>query len=74
MSFSASFLSLACPTKRITRKEKMLSEMNEIVPWRDLENIITPYWMDPVVGRKRTALSLLLRMYFLQQWYNLSDE
>ncbi len=74
MSFSASFLSLACPTKRITRKEKMLSEMETIIPWNDLVSFIAPHWVDPTIGRKRTSIMLLLRMYFLQQWYNLSDE
>ena len=60
--------------KRTTRREKFLAEMENVVPWTELEAVIAPVY--PVGRRGRPPIGLLrmLRVYFIQQWYGLSDE
>lgn len=61
--------------KRVTRREKFLGEMNEIVPFERLEAAIEPHYPSSGrVGRPPLGIALMLRMYFLQQWFGLSDE
>jgi IS5 family transposase len=47
--------------------------MNNVVPWQELINILLPYYAEKTLGRNKTDALLLLKIYFLQQWYNLSD-
>lgn len=54
------------------RIEKFLNEMERVVPWGALCEAISPYYKSDV-GRKPHDLELMLRIHFLQQWYNLSD-
>ena len=44
-----------------------------MVPWRDLEALIEPYCSKAGNGRQPVGLSIMLRVYILQQWLNLSD-
>jgi len=61
--------------KRVTRREKFLAEMEQVVPWARLEALIEPlYPTSGRVGRPPKGVSLMLRMYFLQQWFGLADE
>ena len=60
--------------KRITQKEKFLSEMNDIIPWTDWVNKIVPYYPKGKRGRPPRGIEVMLRMYLLQIWFNLSDE
>ncbi|MBE0589342.1 MAG: IS5 family transposase [Hydrogenophaga sp.] len=61
-------------TKR-TRKREFLDEMNLVVPWAELVSLISPH--APAVGikggRPPFAVQTMLRIHFLQQWFNLSD-
>jgi IS5 family transposase len=61
--------------KKVTRREQFLAEMDAVVPWRRLLSRIEPHY--PRAGRKggRPAMPLetMLRVYFLQNWYALSD-
>ena len=61
-------------TKR-TRKRIFLDEMNLVVPWSELVNLIQPF--APVAGsqggRPAFAVETMLRIHFLQQWFGLSD-
>lgn len=59
--------------KKQTRRERFLSEMDQVVPWARLLNRLSPYYRQAPVGRKRIGLEVQLRIYFLQQWYGLSD-
>jgi IS5 family transposase len=61
------------PLSRQTRKRTFLDEMNKIVPWSDLKNLIEPHYPSNKVGRPAYALETMLRIHFIQQWYNLSD-
>lgn len=58
---------------RKTRRELFLEQMDKVVPWRELEALIEPHY--PKAGNDRPAvgLSIMLRIYFLQHWFNLSD-
>ncbi len=69
-----SFASLTYQNKKIiTKKEKFLNEMNATVPWKRLLELIKPYYPNKVKGRKAMPMETMLRIYFLQHWYNLSD-
>jgi len=61
-------------TKR-TRKREFLDEMNLVVPWSELVALIAPYTPKPGAkgGRPPFAVETMLRLHFLQQWFNLSD-
>ena len=59
--------------RRKTRREMFLNQMDKIVPWRELEGLIEPYYPKAGNGRPPVGLSIMLRLYFLQHWFNLSD-
>ena len=61
-------------TKR-TRKREFLDEMNLVVPWADLVALIAPHApaRGSQGGRPPFPVQTMLRMHFLQQWFNLSD-
>lgn len=61
-------------TKR-TRKREFLDEMNLVVPWAELVSLIAPHAPAPGAkgGRPPFAVRTMLRIHFLQQWFNLSD-
>jgi IS5 family transposase len=59
--------------RKKTRREKFLEEMDGIVPWRELESLIEPHYPREGNGRPPVGLSIMLRIYFLQHWFNLSD-
>ena len=58
---------------RATRREQFLQQMESVVPWKELTDVIAPSY--PVAGNGRAPISLerMLRIYFLQQWFDLSD-
>src|SRR3972149_2431815 len=58
---------------KVTRREQFLAEMDEVIPWAELVTLIAPH--SPKAGRGRQPLGLekMLRIYFLQQWFELSD-
>lgn len=69
-----SFASLTYQNKKIiTKKEKFLNEMDITVPWKRLLKLIKPFYPNKVKGRKAMPMETMLRIYFLQHWYNLSD-
>ena len=61
--------------KKQTRREKFLAEMDAVVPWARLLTLIAPHYpkVGPKGGRPPMPLETMLRVYFLQQWYALSD-
>jgi len=58
---------------KTTRREKFLAEMDRIVPRGDLCTLIAPVYPKAGDGRPPKELEMMLRVYFLQQWFNLSD-
>ena len=71
MSNQASFYSLAHSKK--LKSERFLDEMTKVIPWDDICQLIQPHYRESEIGRKKTDLLLLLKIHFLQQWFNLSD-
>jgi len=59
--------------KKQTKRERFLSEMDAVVPWAVLLSLIEPYYPKAGKGRRPYPLDVMLRIYFLQQWYQLSD-
>ncbi|MBC2861630.1 IS5 family transposase [Stappia sp. 28M-7] len=61
--------------KKQTRREKFLAEMETVVPWMRLLALIAPHYpkAGPRGGRPPMPIETMLRVYFLQQWYALSD-
>jgi transposase, IS5 family len=60
--------------KRVTRRQRFLAEMEKVVPWQRLLSPIEPHYPKGARGRPPIGLERMLRIYFLQQWYGLSDE
>lgn len=59
--------------KKTTRKEKFLSEMDRILPWKLLLKAIRKHYPKAGNGRPPFDPEIMLRVYFMQQWYQLSD-
>ena len=60
--------------KKKTRREEFLEMMDEIIPWDEWVSIVVPYYPSGKRGRPTHGIETMLRMYFLQNWFNLSDE
>src|SRR5450432_4667806 len=58
---------------RKTRRAIFLEEMEQVVPWRKLCGLVEPHYPKPGNGRPPVGMERMLRIYFLQQWFNLSD-
>jgi IS5 family transposase len=59
--------------KKPTKREKFLAEMERIVPWKELYALIEPFYPKAGKGRPPVGLERMLRIHFLQSWFNLSD-
>jgi IS5 family transposase len=59
---------------RTTRKAKFLVEMDALLPWSALCALIEPYYPKAGNGRRPIGLERMLRIHFLQLWFNLADE
>ncbi len=56
-----------------TRREQFLEEMEAVMPWAELQSLVAPYYSKGETGRRPVGLEIMLRVYFLQQWFALSD-
>ena len=71
---NVTFASLAYDNKKKkTRREKFLAEMNQVIPWGELLKVIKEYYPTAGNGRQPMPMERMLRIYFMQQWYGLSD-
>jgi transposase, IS5 family len=59
--------------KKVTRREQFWAEMNAVIPWAALVALIAPHYPTAGGGRPPMPLETMLRIYFLQQWFDLSD-
>jgi IS5 family transposase len=74
MSDQRTFASVAWSRKgKVTRRERFLAEMDGVIPWAWLVALIEPHYPKAGRGRRPHDLERMLRIYFLQQWFNLSD-
>ena len=60
--------------RRATKRDLFLREMGEAIPWAALVDIVKPHYYPGKRGRRPVGIERMLRMYFLQLWFNLSDE
>src|SRR6266481_7409625 len=58
---------------KTTRRAVFLGEMERVVPWPGLCALIEPFYPKPGNGRPAVGVERMLRLYFLRQWFNLSD-
>src|SRR3989454_5501429 len=58
---------------RKTRRAIFLEEMEQVVPWGELCALVAPHYPQPGKGRPPVGVERMLRIYFLQPWFNLSD-
>lgn len=59
--------------KKFTRRERFLTEMDAVIPWTRLVLLIAPHYPKVGNGTQPMPLERMLRIYFMQQWFNLSD-
>ena len=60
--------------RKPTRRDQFLATMEKVVPWEQLCSVIEPHYPKRGNGRPPVALECMLRMYFVQHWFNLADE
>ena len=58
---------------RKSKRELFLDQMEGAVPWSELLALVSPHYPKAGNGRQPVGLPIMLRTYFLQQWFNLSD-
>ena len=58
---------------KTTRRECFLAEMEAVVPWAEFCRLIEPFYPKAGNGRRPVGVERMLRIYFLQQWFDLSD-
>jgi transposase, IS5 family len=74
MGNQRTFASMAWQAKgKVTRRERFLAEMDAVIPWTRLLGLIAAHYPKAGNGRQPLGLEKMLRIYFLQQWFNLSD-
>jgi len=74
MSNQRTFAWMAWQAKgKVTRRECFVAEMDAVIPWARLQALIEPHYPKAGNGRQPLGLEKMLRIYFLQQWFNLSD-
>ena len=68
------FASVAWEKKgKVTRREHFLAEMDRVVPWQAILALIEPHYPKAGNGTQPMPMERMLRIYFMQQWFNLSD-
>ncbi len=74
MGDQRTFASVAWSQKgKVTRRERFLAEMDTVIPWDRLITLIEPHYPKAGNGRQPLGLEKMLRISFMQQWFNLSD-
>ena len=59
--------------RKPTRRDEFLATMNAIVPWAALCEVVEPHYPKGVGGRPPIGLERMLRIHFIQRWFNLAD-
>ena len=59
--------------RRLTKRDVFLATMEQIVPWEALCQVVEPHYPKAGNGRPPVGLERMLRMYFVQHWFNLAD-
>jgi len=59
--------------RKPTRRDQFLETMNQVVPWEALCAVVEPHYPKKGNGRPPIGLERMLRIHFLQHWFNLAD-
>lgn len=59
--------------RKKTRKQRLLEEMDEILPWEVFLSTMAPFYPKGTKGRPPVGLETMLRIYFMQHWFGHSD-
>ena len=59
--------------RKPTRRDEFLATMEAIVPWAALCEVIEPHYPKAGNGRPPIGLERMLRIHFIQHWFNLAD-
>ena len=59
--------------RKPTRRDEFLKTMDAIVPWAALCEVIEPHYPKAGNGRPPIGLQRMLRIHFIQHWFNLAD-
>jgi IS5 family transposase len=58
---------------KVTRRERFLGEMDQVIPWAQIQALIEPHYPKAGNGTQPMPMERMLRIHFMQQWFNLSD-
>ncbi|MBO7407041.1 MAG: transposase [Clostridia bacterium] len=58
--------------KQTGKRGEFLKRIDPIIPWEQLVDAVQPYYPSGKRGRPAKPLEVMIRMYFLQQWFGLS--
>lgn len=58
---------------KMRRRERFSGEMDQIIPWAQILALIGPHYPKAGNGTQPMPMQRMLRIYFMQQWFNLSD-
>ena len=58
---------------KVTRRERFLGEMDQVIPWVQIQALIEPHYPKAGNGTQPMPMERMLRIHFMQQWFNLSD-
>lgn len=58
---------------KVTRRERFLGEMDQVIPWSQILGLIEAHYPKAGNGTQPMPMQRMLRIYFMQQWFNLSD-
>ena len=58
---------------KVIRQEQFLKKMDQIIPWKILMKPIRKHYPETGNSWQAIDLEIMLRIYFMQQWYGLSD-
>lgn len=59
--------------RKKTKREEFLDSMDKMIPWEHWVSMIRPYYPSGKRGRPPKDIETMLRMYLMQNWFNLSD-
>lgn len=59
--------------RKVTRREKFLAEMERAIPWKVFADLVDPHYPKAGNGRRPYPLEVMLRIHFMQQWFNLPN-
>jgi len=60
--------------KKKTKRDEFLEIIDEIIPWDGCVGVILPFYYKGQRCRPPKSIGVMLRMYLLQIWFELSDE